>query len=101
MRILDRWTNGIVPAALALGLVLATGEPAHAVSVTSCDTTCTSNCDLAVDLNCLAYAVTLANGADFDFKGHTIGCSFAGSCGGSAIRMTGNNSIVKDSGNAA
>mgnify|MGYP000278568447 CR=1 FL=1 len=83
---------------VALALVIGVSRAAHAVAVTACDTICTTNCDLTVDLDCAANAVTLANGADFDFNGHTIGCSFAGSCGGSAVLITGNNSIVKDSG---
>jgi hypothetical protein len=66
-------------------------------AVTTCGTTCSSDCQLGANLSCQSgeTGVTLANGADLDMRGFDIVCPNGCTA---AVTMTGTNSRVINTG---
>ena len=94
-------------ALLITALLMFVASSARAFPVTSCGTTCSSNCELAANLVCTPtqIGVTLTNGADLDMRGFDIRCEIDDDdpiasydrCA-KGIRVTGANSTVFSSG---
>lgn len=84
----------------AVLLLAALRTDAYAHPVWTCGETCNNGeqCNLMTDLNCTTVpAITLAGGADLDFKGKKITCS-NNACGTAtaAVVVTGASSTIED-----
>jgi hypothetical protein len=91
-------TSAVYTFAVAtLTLTVGVATPVFS-AVTTCGTTCTSDCELGANLSCTPSqnGVTLSNGADLDMKGYNIECNSNTSACGTAIRMTAANSVVRN-----
>src|SRR5438876_11974166 len=72
------WTTRLLGGATAAVLLFgAPGVTRAAQTVNSCDFTCTADCELVSDITCIDGngGIALTNGADFDFKGHSLICN--------------------------